>query len=264
MAIRSKLLIFVLVSFVTLISTVGYSNAQMGAAIAVVGGSVALNEAGKEFRESIDHARAAASSLLAEADDIAKARLSQIDEIANRTISDMVGKSEEAVVRILEDASQKVNNLEKQIMADVKKVIWEGECAGRRLLLGDLGTALGGLGQLIGTNQIRITPPVRVLKTPKWYSGCLWWCRDPYVVEVVDPFGEVYKEIRDKLEASIAPNLVTDDTPADDLVGTYEYLSSFAKKTSCFYTGSEERYNRAFIYYQDKARQWNNIVDVPL
>lgn len=176
----------------------------------------------------------------------------------------MIGKTEEAATKILEDATKKVSEIEKQIMADVKQVIWDVECAGKRLVIGDLGTALGGRGHLIGTNQIRLTPPVRVLQTPKWYTGCLWWCRDPYVADVTDPFGETYKKIRDLMEEAIAPDQVADDTPADHLVGTYEYLSSFARSTSCFYQGSEDRYNRAFIYYQDRARQWNSIVNVEL
>lgn len=240
------------------------ASAQVGAAIAVVGGSLALDKAGDEFRESIDQARAAAASLLGQADEIAKARLNQIDEIANRTISDMIGKSEEAATKILEDATRNINDLESKIMSDVKQVIWDTECAGKRLLISDLGTALGGLGHAVGTNQIRITPPVRVLQTPPWYTGCFWWCRDPYVVDVNEPFGETYVVVRDLMEGAIAPDQVNDDTPADNLVGTYEYLSSFAKRASCFYQGSEDRYNREFINYQRQARQWNDIVEVKL
>jgi gas vesicle protein len=257
-------LALILACSVTTLSIGGSANAQFGAAIAVVGGGLVLEKAGDEFRESIDHAYAAASSLLGQADKIAKERLAQIDEIANRTIMDMIGKTEEAARRILADATKMVNDLEKQIMADVKQVIWEAECAGKRIAIGDLGVALGGLGRAIGTNQIRITPPVRVLQTPNWYAGCFWWCRDPYVVDVTEPFGETYKTVRDLMEEAIAPDQITEDTPADNLVGTYEYLSSFAKKTSCFYQGSEDRYNRAFVYYQDRAKQWNNLVDVKL
>ncbi|SON55072.1 hypothetical protein HDIA_1531 [Hartmannibacter diazotrophicus] len=265
MVIRAHSLALILICSVAFISSGNSASGQIGAAIITFGaGSAIINRAGDEFRKSIDHARAAASSLLDDANEKAKERLAQIDEIANRTISDMIGKTEEAATRILENATKKVNDLETQIMTDVKQVIWEGECAGRRLVIEDLGTALGGLGRLIGTNQIILTPPVKVRQTPKWYTGCLWWCRDPYVVDVTEPFGETYKKVRDLMEGAIAPDQVTDDTPADNLVGTYEYLSIFAKRTSCFYPGSEERYNRAFIYYREQARKWNNIVNVKL
>lgn len=176
----------------------------------------------------------------------------------------MIGKSEVAATRILEDATKKVNDLEAKIMTDVSKAIWQAECAGRQLLVSDLGTALGKLGKTFGTNKIRLTPPVRVLKTPAWYTGCLWWCKDPYVVDVTEPFGKTYVAVRDLMEGAIASDEVADDTPADNIVGTYEYLSSFAKRASCFYQGSEERYNRESISYQYKAHQWNNVVDVRL
>ena len=264
METRRGTLALLLACCVAMLPIEGRVNAQIEAVIAAVGGSLALDKAGDEFRKSIDHAHAAAASLLGQADKIATERLAQIDEIANRTISDMIGKTEEAATRILEDATKKVNDLETQIMSDVKQVIWEAECAGKRLAISDLGTALGRLGRVVGTNQIRITPPVRVLATPAWYSGCLWWCRDPYVIDVTEPFGETYKAVRDLMEESIATDQITDATPADNIVGTYEYLSSFAKRTSCFYQGSEDRYNRAFIYYQDRAKEWNNIVNVKL
>jgi hypothetical protein len=80
----------------------------------------------------------------------------------------------------------------------------------------------------------------------------------------MEPFGETYIKVRDLMEETIAPELVEDETPAHYLVGTYEYLSSFALKTSCFYQGSEDRYNREYIRYREKARQWNNVVNVAL
>jgi F0F1-type ATP synthase membrane subunit b/b' len=235
------------------------ASAQLEAAIAVAGGSLVLNKAGDEFRQSIDRAQAAASSLLAQANEIAKARLDQIDEIANRTISEMIGQSEEAATRILTDAKKKVDDLEKQIMVDVAKVLWDAECGGRRLVISDMGTALGGLGRMLGTNQIRLTPPVRVLKTPAWYTGCFWWC-DPYVVKITEPYERTYVTVKKLMEDAIAD--VTDETPATNIVGTYEYLSSFAKKASCFFPGTDERYNRESVEYEYQARQWNNVVKV--
>ncbi|RWB65418.1 hypothetical protein [Mesorhizobium sp.] len=241
----------------------GDANAQVGAAIGIIGGSALLHKAGDEFRQSIDHARAAASSILVQANDLAKQRLDQIDEIANRTIDDMVGKSEAAATRILEDATKKVNDLEDKIVADVGRVMWKAECAGKRFVTTDLGTAIGGLGKVLGTNEIQLEPPVRVLKTPAWYTGCLWRC-DPYLVTVNDEFGETYKTVKRLMEGAIADDQVTDDTPADNIVRTYEYLSTFAKRASCFYEGTEERYNRDSIDYQYKAHQWNNVVNVRL
>jgi len=239
-----------------------HAQAQLGAALGVVGGGILVDKAGDELRDSIDRAHAAASSLLGVADDIAKRRLEQVDNILKTTVKDLVNKTKEDALAILEKARKDADALEKEIFADVKKVIWETECAGRRLLIGDVSTALGSLGKMMGTNQVLLTPPRRVLQTPSWYEGCLWWCRDPYIVDVKEPFGETYKQVRDLLEASIASEFIDDSTPAHHLVGTYEYLSSLAKRTSCFYQGSEDRYNREYIKYQGMARRWNNVLDV--
>jgi len=240
------------------------AKAQLGTALSVVGGGILVEKAGDELRDSIDRAHAAASSLLGVADEIAKKRLEQIDNILKSTVNELVNKTKEDALAVLEKARKDAVALEKEIFTDVKKVIWETECAGRRILIGDVSTALGSLGQMLGTNQLRVVPPRRVLQTPSWYTGCLWWCRDPYIVDVKEPFGETYKQVRNLMEASIAPELIDENTPAHHLVGTYEYLSSLAKRTSCFYQGSEDRYNREYIKYQEMARRWNNILDVSL
>lgn len=239
-------------------------SAQVGAVVGAIGGSVLVEEAGDELRETIDHARAAASALLGQADDIARMRLEQIDEILESTVGGLIGKSEEAALAIIAQANKDLLALEKEILSDVKRVIWEVECAGRRVLIEDVGTALGGLGEVLGTNQIRLRPPKRVLETPAWYQGCMWWCKDPYLVDITEPFGETYIQVRDLMEGAIASEFINDDTPAHQIVGTYEYLSNFAKKTSCFYQGSEDRYNREYVEYRERARKWNSLVRVRL
>lgn len=238
--------------------------AQFTAAIAVFGGTIAIDRAGKELRDSVDHAEAAANALLGRADDIAKRRLEQIDGILKYTVAGLVDKSEAAALAILGQAVKDVNALEKEILADVRKAIWDVECTGRRLAISDLKTALGGLGEFLGTGQIKLTPAQRILPTPRWFSGCLWSCKDPYVVDVTEPFGETYRRVRDLMEGAIVASAVIDSTPAHNIVGTYEFLSNFALMASCFYPGSEERYNREHIKYRELARQWNNIVEVKL
>lgn len=250
--------------FLLLFLTVQPTGAQVGAVVGAIGGSVLVDEAGDELRETVDHARAAASALLGQADDIAKRRLEQIDGILEETVGGLIGKSEDAALAILAQANKDILALEKEILSDVARVIWEVECAGRRVVIEDVGTALGGLGEVLGTNQIRLTPPKRVLETPSWFQGCLWWCEDPYLVEITEPFGQTYIQVRDLMEGAIAAEHISDDTPAHQIVGTYEYLSSFAKKTSCFYQGSEDRYNREYVNYREKARKWNDLVRVRL
>lgn len=230
----------------------------------MIGGSVAVNRAGKELRETVDRAKAAASALLGQADSIAEGRLARIDAILENTVGGLIDKTEEAALVVIAEARRKIEELERIIFADLNKVIWEAECSGSRLVIGDLGKALGDLGEMPGTHQIRLTPPTRVLKAAAWYTGCFWWCKDPYLVDVMEPFGTIYIRVRDLMEESISAEHVKDDTPANHLVGTYEYLSAFALKAACFYPGSEERYNREYVQYREKARQWRNVVQVKL
>ncbi|SDU01060.1 hypothetical protein SAMN05428979_1089 [Stappia sp. ES.058] len=233
---------------------------QVGAAIGVIGGSALLDQAGREFRETVDHARAAADALLGRADEIAKNRLNQIDGILKNTVGGLIGQTETVALNIIQQATKEISALEKEIYSDLLRVIWETECAGRRLIVGDTNTTLGRLGDFLGTGQIRLSPYQRVLPDLKrWKGECLFEC-DPYVVDVMEPFGQTYSRVRELMEQSISDELIDGSTPAEFIVGTYEYLSSFALKTSCFYSGSEDRYNREFVKYRELAKQWNNIV----
>lgn len=175
-------------------------GAQVGAAVSAIGESIVLDKAGNEFRQSINHAHAAASSILGQANAIAKARLVQIDEIANRTIMDMIGKSEEAAMKILEDALEKVASLEQQILTDVKQIIGEGKCAAEPLLSSDSKKALEVLRDAFGTHQLHLTIPGKVLQKPAWYTGCFWWCQNPHTTTVTKAFEKTYRVIKNLIE----------------------------------------------------------------
>lgn len=252
--------VFAVLAAILFLLPINYSRAQVGAVIGVIGGSHIVNEAGKDFRETIEHARAAANALLGRADDIAKARLNQVDKILSETVGGLIGQTEEAALAILEKATKEAKDLETRIFDDLRAVIWETECAAKRVVIEDLETALGGLGKLVGTGQIELTPPLRVFEKPKRFRNCLWNCKDPYVVDVMEPFAETYVQVRDLMELSISDDYVSDDTPADNIVGTYEYLSSFALKASCFYIDTETRLNREHVKYRKLADDWNKLV----
>lgn len=238
------------------------ASSQLGAIVGVIGGGVLVDKAGDELEAAINQAKAAAEGLLGLADDIAKRRLDQINQMLGETAGKLIGKSKEAALEIIREATEQVTSLEQQIFSDLKAAIWEAECAGKRLVLEDAREALGGLADFLNLHQIKLTPPKRVRATPEWYSGCLLKCRDPYIVEIMSPFGETYIRVRDLMEESIGPEEVSEETPAYDIVGTYEFLSAFALKTSCFYPGSSDAWNREYVEYRAKARAWRNVLDV--
>lgn len=257
---RIQLFTFLLSSAACILATP--AAPQMNTVLGIVGGGALLNEAGEEFEEAINHAQAAAESILGLADAIAAERLDQIDRILSETVDGLIGKSEQAALELLNQATQNVNDLEQQIISDLKAVIWEAECAGKRVALEDAREALGGLADFLNSHQIKLTPAKRVRPTPKWYSGCFWSCDDPYTVEITEPFGETFIKVRDLMEESIAATEVSDDTPAYDIVGTYEFLSAFALKTSCFYPGSSDAWNLKYIEYRSRAQEWRNVTTI--
>jgi hypothetical protein len=218
-----------------------------------------VRKAGQELQDSIDHAKAAASALLAEGNQYARQRLEQIDLILQKTVGGLIGKTEEAALHLLQEATKEVKSLEEKIFDDLNKAIWNFECGGKRLLLQDLQAALGKLGRVTGTNEIIISMPPKELQIKRfrktWY--CLWWCSgtDTATVSIYDNFDRTYVLVRNVMEDAISAENIKDITPANNIPATYEYLSAFAKKTSCFYDGSSEVWNREYVKYQEQARQ---------
>ncbi len=252
-----RILIF-LIWLVCLISPP--ATAQIDFLVAGIGSSLLLKQAGDRFSDAVDYARATASALLDQADDIGRKRLKQIDSIIEDTVGGLIDKTETRAIKVLQESTTAMLVLEARAFNDLKKIIWEAECAGKRLTLQDLPQALGGLGKMANMNKIRITPPIEVETESPWYSRICFWCDDPYVVKVMEPFGYTYLAVQKIIETSIASENVKESTPAHRIVDSWEYLSAFALKTSCFYKGSERAWNREYVNYREKARQWRNVV----
>ncbi len=230
--------------------------------LTTIAGSVLIDRAGKEARDSIDHAREAGEALLERANEMGKQRLEQVDGILKNTVGGLIGQTEEATLRILVQAKKDADAVREATVADLKGVIWQAECSGRQLLLSDLKNTLGGLGTLLSTHEIRLSPPIPEAEKRAWYCWLPWTCDDPNVIRIKEPFGDTYIAVREKIEGSIAKENVKETTPAHRIVGSYEYLSAFALKTSCFYPGSSDNWNREYLNYREKARRWRTAANI--
>ncbi len=235
------------------------ASAQIGAVIGAVGGQAIVGKAGEEFRQSIDHAHAAASALLDKANNLGRERLNQVDKILDETVRSLIDKSEDSAIKILDEATKKVALIRKDIFEDLRGVIWDVECAGKRLTLQDLPQALGWLGDVLDTNQIALTPLIDIPNRSAWDT---FFNGRKHTIDIVEPFDRTYVAVRDLMERSIASDNVFDETPAHHIVGTYEYISSFALKTTCFYPGSGMAWDQAYVEYRDKAKQWRDLMDI--
>jgi hypothetical protein len=236
-------------------------QAQLLPVIGVIGGSILLDKAGKEAQDSIDHAREAGFALLDRANELGKQRLNQIDTILQKTVGGLIGQTEQSALQILAQAKKDIDEIRDSTFADLKGVIWEAECAGKRWAISDLQETLGGLGALLNTHEIRLSPPIPLKDDRAWYCT-RWWCDDPNVIKIQEPFGDTYVLVRSRMEASIADENIKETTPAHRIVGTYEYLSAFALKTSCFYPGSSDVWNREYVKYREIAHKWRNAARI--
>jgi len=237
------------------------SQAQI---IPIIGGSILLDKAGKEVRDSIDAAREAGLALLDRANEVGRQRLDQIDAILKNTVGGLLGQTEESALKVLAQAKKDIDAVRESIFSDLKSVIWQAECAGKRFVLSDLQEALGGLGSILNTHQIRLSPPISIVEQRAWYCRLWWWCDDPNIIEIKEPFGDTYILVRDRMETFISSQNIQETTPAHRIVGTYEYLSAFALKTSCFYPGSSDAWNRESIKYREMAHKWRQVVNIAI
>ncbi|NMD08862.1 MAG: hypothetical protein GYA66_12895, partial [Phyllobacteriaceae bacterium] len=134
------------------------SHAQLGSIIGVVGGSALIDNAGDEFEKSVASAKAAAESLSDRVNGHARDRLDQIDLIVNRTGAALIGRSEDAALTILREASDELETLEEKAFADAKALIWEFECAGKRLTRDDVRHVFGKFGNWLSLYEFEIAP----------------------------------------------------------------------------------------------------------
>lgn len=231
--------------------------------LSTIGGSVLIDKAGDELRGSIDHAREAGDELLERANELGRQRLDQIDKILKVTVGDLIGQTEQSSLKILAQAKKDIDAIQESTFVQLNGLIWQSECASKRVVLTDTKEALGKLGTVFGTHQIRLYPPIPVKDNRPWYCTN-WWCDDPNIVEIKEPFGETYIEIRDKIEESIASKNITESTPVHSIVGSYEYLSAFALKTSCFYPGSSGIWNKEYVMYKEMAQRWRRVANISI
>lgn len=230
--------------------------------MAAIGVDKSVQNAAHEARATISHARLEAQMLIEHGNTAAKERLEQIDGIVSKAINDIAlleDKTSKDILSIIDRVERSVSKIESTLITDIRSLIWETECGAKRVLIEDMQTLLGDLGEFVGTSKINISSPF----SEKNNSIFCLWCKDAGEFVVKKPFGETYKDVKNYILKSIDENL-DDESPAHSIVGSYEYLSSFALKTSCFYPGGSKQFIREHIKYQALANQWTNLLIVEI
>jgi len=98
----------VIVLFICLLVPSQASAFYLEAALATLGTSVAVDKAGDELRDVVNHAKAAAGELIGHMDDVAKRRLEQIDEILESTVGGLIEKTDKAALNAIAKAKKDV------------------------------------------------------------------------------------------------------------------------------------------------------------
>ena len=256
---------------VTLISllllTANNSYAIWGTLAGTLGAGIAIKQAGDELDETVARAERAGKELIRISNRAAKDRLDQVDLILDDALAEigrMQTHVEAAVVKIIEQATKDIQEIEKKIMGDLSLLLWKAECGLKRATLEDAREMLGGLGKVLGTHQITIVAPVQIDNANEnGLKQLLFWCENfnEKTFELKTPFGRTFVEIETYMLKQIDQN-VTLDTPTHVIVDTYEYLSTLARKTTCFYNDTSSTYNRKHIGYLEKAERYKNSLKI--
>ena len=215
-----------------------------------------ISKAGAEVDDSIARLENVLEYLIDRGDKAAKERLEQIRDIVHSTIVQLRAGVVEDAHLILDRLNRDLEVHEQALFARMDALVWKVGCEVRRHTLEDLPAILGDLGKVLGTHKIRITLPVE--KGGLCFFGC-----DTRTFRIETPFPRTYAKVRDTMLGNLEQWL-TDETPADAVVGTYEFLSELASKASCFVPNNSERLRREHLYFAAKAKMWNQLLDVEI
>lgn len=235
--------------------------AQAGAILSGVSGAVIAGEAGDELREAIDRAHAAASALLGYADEIAKRRLDQIDSILQGTVGGLIDQSEAAIQRTIAQATQEMRALEKQIVNDLKSILWEAECAIDRSQDQIINQSLRGLLPSFLRGSVRVISLPYAVERPNIIAVM----RETKEIEIDLNAGyspdQTFGIIEDAYLESISNVEASDE--AFGVISAYSTLSSLSRLTMCKFPGNGSVYwARKYAHYENLLDPWVNILNV--
>jgi hypothetical protein len=219
-----------------------------------------------------EHARQVINQSLDKADDMAKKHREAIDRLEEKIVKDTkeieqdiskdIDSKIERINFIIKEAVTEADTIEKNFYSDLEKAIEKAECATDKILIEYFANALGSVGELIGTNEIRVFPPLLYPDERKGYYCVAGYCATNHEVyqdfHIKTPnFSATYDEIKkyllDRLENT------RPDTSIDSLIITYSILSELAKRTICFHPGVD-RFVEDHVFFRDKFMQLQEFV----
>ena len=241
------------------------SNSASAGLTQVLGIDESVDNAAGQLRESISHTKTAISQLIIESNAAAKDRIGDVDAIVEDSLTRielLKDGAKDDIVAILEEADRKVSRIQKDVFDSLSQSIREAECAAGRVILRDAPTFLGSLGEFIGANKIKITPPVKIKVRKRGGFGCLFCDREnEFRVQV--PFDRTYIEIRDYM-LNVLDEHGDDELPAYSIVSTYSYIADLARKATCFTQNKSSPLISEHVRYVEKANSWSSLLQMEI
>lgn len=234
-------------------------------AAALFVGKNLIEDASKKLSKNIDEARAAAEIAISKADNVAEARLKQVDAITQRSLDRLFAlgdKTETAVLNIINETSHELERLRGRFFRDLENTLNSAVCKADITLNAHLSDALGDVGRLLGTNSIEITLPVKTdpsLPRDGWMSSRR---SNRQVFDIQTPFDQTYVAIRDRLLANLEH--LESGQPAHIVVSTHSLIASLAERTACFTKATQKTYLQEMEVFQRRARVWNEVLKVEI
>jgi hypothetical protein len=208
----------------------------------------------------IDSIRSTLFALEQQANNDAKARLEQLDEIvksALREVSELERKTVEDVDAILAKYTHKLQVLIDDTTAKLAALIEQAECAGKTVIEVSLREVLQETIPLASGSGI-------VIVAPPMYQGetvCRFFnagCRPPTKEFPVNPiqYHQTYDAIRKYLIDERLNTQGQDDTPVSSIVNSYATVANLARLTACFEKGSSKAFVEDYVEYVNKVQIW--------
>ena len=224
-----------------------------------------VDNAAEQLRESITHTKTAISQLIREGDNAVGSRIADVDAIVQDSLDRiqlLKDGTTSDIVTILQDADTRISRIQRDVFNSLDKSIRAAECAAGQVILRDAPTFLGSLGEFIGANKIRITPPVEIEVRKRGGFICLF-CDLENEFRVRVPFDRTYIEIRDYM-LNVLDNHGDDELPAFSIVSTYSYIADLARKATCFTQNQSSPLMTEHIRYVEKANSWSSLLSLEI
>jgi hypothetical protein len=249
-----------------IVAVTSYESAKGDLAGVLAGDTI--SKAMGQAQAMLAEARQTALAIEAQTNEDVTERLNQVQQIATETLGKLedleaktfsdVNQLTSRIDGILDDHQRKLAALEDKFMRDLSLRIREVECTAERIINGSMKDALGKFGELLGTNKIRITPPI-LYADESVSCGLFQRCRVTQTFDIRTPFTETYGEIKTYLEARMGK--IQEETPINSIIDTYDFIGYLAKRTTCFTNSNNRFYEREFVIYSNKVRAWSTIRD---